>query len=193
MYFTRGRITALVILALVLTFPLLDREKMASPPLQIFSFPSPNFDDRPPGVPVDTVVIHATERDSAAEVIRIFETPQYKVSSHYTIDRDGTILQHVKDDKRAWHAGVSLMPDGRQRVNDFSIGIELVNKNDGVDPYPQSQLQALTLLLNSLAQRHSIRFVVTHKLIAQPPGRKSDPAGLLLSSLKVPTSVVILG
>lgn len=193
MYFTRGRITVLVVLVLTLTCYMWDREKMTPTPLQIFSFPSPNFDDRPPGTSVDTVVIHATERDSAAEVIRIFETAEYKVSSHYTIDRDGTILQHVKDEKRAWHAGVSRMPDGRERVNDFSIGIELVNRNDGVDPYTQSQLGALSLLLESLAQRHSIRYVVTHKLIAQPPGRKSDPAGLTLSALKVPTSVVILG
>src|SRR6185503_18486723 len=135
-------------------------------------FPSPNFDDRPAGTRIDTIVLHATVLNSLEEVIRHFADPASKVSAHYTIDRDGTTVSHVLPDDRAWHAGQSKMPDGRTRVNDFSIGIELVNLNDGADPYPNSQIQALRDLLRTLVARYPIDYVVTHAECADPPGRK---------------------
>jgi N-acetyl-anhydromuramyl-L-alanine amidase AmpD len=141
------------------------------------SFPSPNCDDRPGSTIVDTVVVHATVLDSIEEVIRHFAATASGVSAHYTIGRDGRIVSHVPEDKRAWHAGQSRMQDGRTQVNDFSIGIELVNRNDGVDPFPASQIQALRRLLQSIMSRHDIRHVVPHYECADPPGRKSDPAG----------------
>ena len=69
------------------------------------------------------------------------------------------------------------MKDGRQHVNDFSIGIELVNLNDGIDPFPAQQISALRQLLKTIALRHPIRYIVTHYECADPPGRKSDPVG----------------
>jgi len=141
------------------------------------SFPSPNSDDRPEGAIVDTVVIHATVLESIEDVIRHFEATDSRVSAHYTIGRDGTIVTHVPEDRRAWHAGQSRMKDGRTQVNDFSIGIELVNRNDGVDPFPASQIHALRRLLKSIMSRHAIQFIVPHYACADPPGRKSDPAG----------------
>jgi N-acetylmuramoyl-L-alanine amidase/AmpD protein len=143
----------------------------------IRSFRSPNFDERPAGIRIDTVVLHATVLNSLNEVIAHFGDPASKVSAHYTIDRDGTTVSHVLPDDRAWHAGPSKMKDGRTRVNDFSIGIELVNLNDGIDPYPGPQLQALRELLKTLGARYPIQYIVTHAEIADPPGRKSDPAG----------------
>ena len=47
-----------------------------------------------------------------------------RVSSHFLIRRDGALLQFVPCAMRAWHAGVSAW-QGRERCNDFSIGIEL--------------------------------------------------------------------
>lgn len=140
--------------------------------------PSPNYDDRPNGIQVDTVVLHATVLDSLEETCRHFESPDSAVSSHYTIDRDGTAVCHVEESKRAFHAGVSRMPDGREAANDFSIGIELVNLNDGLDPYPEAQLDALRSLLADIRSRHNIRFIVSHAEIALPPGRKTDPMGM---------------
>jgi N-acetyl-anhydromuramyl-L-alanine amidase AmpD len=67
------------------------------------------------------------------------------------------------------------MPDGRERVNDFSIGIELVNANDGTDPYPKSQIESLKTLITDIKTRHKIHYIVSHAEIATPPGRKSDP------------------
>ena len=141
------------------------------------NFPSPNCDDRPDGIAVNTVVIHATVIDSLQEVIRHFGDSASKVSAHYTIDRDGTTVSHVPENRRAWHAGQSRMKDGRTQVNDFSIGIELVNRNDGVDPFPQRQIQSLRRLLKEIVSRHNIQHIVPHYECADPPGRKSDPVG----------------
>jgi N-acetyl-anhydromuramyl-L-alanine amidase AmpD len=115
---------------------------------------SPNFDDRPQNVEVDTVVLHATVLNTLDEVVTHFSNPEAKVSAHYTIDRDGTIVAHVPEDKRAWHAGISKMKDGRTSVNDFSVGIELVNLNDGIDPFPEEQIQAMRSLVRSIVARH---------------------------------------
>jgi N-acetylmuramoyl-L-alanine amidase len=138
---------------------------------------SDNLDDRPSGIRIDTVVLHATVLNSLKEVIEHFSDRSTQVSAHYTIDRDGTIVSHVAEHKRAWHAGQSKMKDGRTQVNDFSIGIELVNLNDGIDPFPPEQIQAMRGLLKEIIGRHPIRHIVTHYECAYPPGRKSDPAG----------------
>jgi len=150
----------------------LDRSKR-----QILYCPSPNFDDRPMGIRVDTVVVHATVLNTLDQVIQHFANPASKVSCHYTIDRDGTIAAHVQEDKRAWHAGRSRMKDGRTGVNDFSIGIELVNLNDGADPFPDEQIEAMRDLLRAITARHPIRHIILHYECADPPGRKSDPTG----------------
>jgi N-acetylmuramoyl-L-alanine amidase len=151
--------------------------------LEIESIPSPNFDQRPNRMAVDTIVIHATERNYLEEVLIHFSKRRSKVSSHYTIDRDGRVIKHVNEDKRAWHAGVSRMPDGREKVNDFSIGIELVNLNDGKDPFPKDQTEVLRRLIQEISTRHPIKFIVSHAEVAWPPGRKLDPLGFDFSCL----------
>jgi len=139
--------------------------------------PSPNCETRPADCIIDTILIHSTVLNSLNQVIERFSDPKSKVSSHYTIDRDGKIACHVTEEKRAWHAGESKMPDGRSNVNDFSLGIELVNLNDGYDPYPEVQIMALKNLIAAIKSRHPIKHVFGHYEVVQPPGRKSDPKG----------------
>ena len=139
--------------------------------------PSPNCDLRPEGAVIDTVVLHATVFNTVEGVVERFGDPASRVSAHYTIDRDGTVVNHVPERLRAWHAGQSRMKDGRESVNDFSIGIELVNRNDGIDPFPPEQIRVLRELLQAIISRHPIRQIVTHYECAYPPGRKSDPVG----------------
>jgi N-acetyl-anhydromuramyl-L-alanine amidase AmpD len=95
------------------------------------------WDERPSPV-IDTIVIHYISACDA-DVSRPFDLGlilkifcEKAVSSHYLIQRDGTIYRLVPDDKRAWHCGGSIMPppDNRTGVNDFSIGIELVATHD---------------------------------------------------------------
>lgn len=95
-----------------------------------------------------------------------------RVSAHCLIRRDGEIVQYVPFDKRTWHAGVSSY-QGREKCNDFSIGIEL----EGTDTlaYTEAQYQQLTALAKLLIQHYPdiAKNMTGHSDIA--PGRKTDP------------------
>ena len=141
--------------------------------------PSPNWDVRNLDEKIDTVVVHATVINTMEGTIRAFMDDKVRrVSAHYNIDRDGTIVQMVDEDYTAWHAGVSEL-EGRSGVNGFSVGIELINLNDGKDPYPEAQMQALARIIRDLRSRWDIpdSRIVSHAHIARPVGRKTDPAG----------------
>lgn len=147
---------------------------------------SPNYDERLATV-VDLIVIHNISLPPGEfggnGVVELFtnclnpdEHPYYreiyqrKVSSHFFIRRDGELIQFVSCDKRAWHAGVSTW-QGRERCNDFSIGIEL----EGTDDVAFEEAQYLTLanLVAAIRHRYPIMGMVGHSDIA--PGRKTDP------------------
>ena len=149
--------------------------------LKIIHHPSPNFDDRPLRTLIDTVVLHYTDMPSTATSLERLSDPLYKVSSHYLIDEDGTIYQLVAEEKRAWHAGESSW-QGRSKVNDFSIGIELQNpghvhflENNAWHLYPTTQSQALLSLLTDIASRYPF---IRHNTVGHcdiSPNRKIDP------------------
>lgn len=161
---------------------LIGPDKMPDPwkdpgPNNIVWIQAPHCDARPGGKVIDTVVLHSTVNESLASTTKWFMSPESKVSSHYTIGKDGSIVQHVSTFDRAWHAGPSRDKEGREKVNDFSIGIELVNKNDGKDPYPAAQVETLKNLLFHLKRRFPLKYICSHAYVAVPKGRKSDPAG----------------
>lgn len=153
---------------------------------------SPNFDVRPAqedGAPtaIDLIVIHnislPPSQYGGKGIIELFtnrlnpaEHPYYaeiytrKVSSHFLIRRDGELIQLVSCLNRAWHAGVSNWK-GRERCNDFSIGIEL--EGSDFDPFEPEQYLTLNRLLAGLKARYAIADIVGHSDIA--PGRKTDP------------------
>ncbi len=93
-----------------------------------------------------------------------------RVSSHFLIRRDGELVQFVGCNERAWHAGASSWK-GRDRCNDFSIGIELEGTDDV--PYAAAQYTMLARLLRALRRAYPIVDVVGHSDVA--PGRKTDP------------------
>ncbi|MCW8832223.1 MAG: 1,6-anhydro-N-acetylmuramyl-L-alanine amidase AmpD [Colwellia sp.] len=98
---------------------------------------------------------------------------QLQVSAHCLIRRDGSIIQYVSFDDKAWHAGVSTF-EGREKCNDFSIGIELEGTDD--IPYEEEQYHQLAKLTVSLQQSYPLicnNNIVGHCDIA--PGRKTDP------------------
>lgn len=148
---------------------------------------SPNFDDRPPGVEVTLVVLHSislppgryggdaierlfTNRLDAAAHPYFRHIHQLKVSSHYLIRRDGEVVTFVPPQHRAWHAGVSSWR-GRERCNDYSIGVELEGTDRGA--FTRAQYAALAALLARLRRRFPLRDVAAHSDVA--PGRKTDP------------------
>ena len=93
-----------------------------------------------------------------------------RVSSHFLIRRNGSVVQFVSTLDRAWHAGVSEF-QGRQRCNDFSIGIEL--EGSDFETFCDVQYTSLSILTRALTARHPLTDVIGHEHIA--PGRKTDP------------------
>ncbi|MCB1722352.1 MAG: 1,6-anhydro-N-acetylmuramyl-L-alanine amidase AmpD [Chromatiaceae bacterium] len=152
--------------------------------------PSPNADERPPGTAVDLLVIHNislppghfgdgqvqaffTNRLDPLAHPYFASIADLTVSAHLLIERDGTTTQFVALDRRAWHAGQSTFC-GRDRCNDFSIGIEL----EGTDDLPFSDIQYdrladLTLRIRTLFPSIGDDSIVGHSDVA--PGRKTDP------------------
>ncbi|RYG33492.1 1,6-anhydro-N-acetylmuramyl-L-alanine amidase AmpD [bacterium] len=145
--------------------------------LQIWWIQSPNYGPRPKNAVVDTIVVYSTVIPTLEATTGAFQRTASQVSAHFTIGKDGSIIQNLSTFDRAWHAGVSEDGEGHKGVNDYSIGIELVNLNDGKDPYPEAQLQALCGIIASMRRRFPIRQIVSHEFIARPVGRKSDPKG----------------
>jgi N-acetyl-anhydromuramoyl-L-alanine amidase len=151
---------------------------------------SPNCDFRPDGSDLSLIVIHGIslppDEFGGAFIEQLFcnkldpnEHPYFaeichlRVSSHLLIRRDGSVIQFVPFDKRAWHAGVSCY-QGRSHCNDYSIGIEL----EGADHIPYELIQyeklieSIAALLNHYPKLKQEN-VAGHCDIA--PGRKTDP------------------
>lgn len=152
--------------------------------------PSQNFDERPDPEDISLLVIHCISLPPGEfgnhYIDQLFcnqldpdEHPyfkdvyQLKVSAHLLIQRDGSCIQYVPFDKRAWHAGKSAY-QGRERCNDFSIGIELEG-TELVDYTDQQYVQLATVIciLLEAYPKLSTQRITGHSDIA--PGRKNDP------------------
>jgi N-acetyl-anhydromuramoyl-L-alanine amidase len=151
---------------------------------------SPNCDDRPDRDDISLVVVHGISlppgefggswidrlfTNTLPEGVHpYFETVRHlRVSTHVLIGRDGTFKQYVPFHKRAWHAGTSVYR-GRERCNDFSIGIELEGSDDC--PYTDEQYLRLAEVVPALIREYpmlSRETLAGHSHIA--PGRKTDP------------------
>lgn len=144
--------------------------------LRIRDLPSPNQDERPPGSPIDMLILHYTGMRSAQEAIDRLRDPAARVSSHYVVDEDGGVLRLVAEESRAWHAGVSFWR-GHSELNGRSIGIEIVNPGHefGYRDFPVLQLAVVCDLCLSILSRHAIpaRNILAHSDVA--PDRKEDP------------------
>jgi AmpD protein len=162
----------------------IDAHGVATPARQI---PSPNRDARPPGADVTLLVVHGislppgefgghgildlfTNRLDAHAHPYYATIAELAVSAHFLIRRDGTLIQLVPCAERAWHAGRSAWK-GRERCNDYSIGVEL----EGTDeiPYTAAQYAMLARLIRAISRRYPIADIVGHSDVA--PGRKTDP------------------
>ncbi|MEA9604759.1 1,6-anhydro-N-acetylmuramyl-L-alanine amidase AmpD [Polynucleobacter sp. JS-JIR-II-c23] len=152
---------------------------------------SPNQDLRPENVIPDLVVIHHIslppgefrKQSSSQHIVDFFqnkldpnahpyfaEIADQKVSSHFLIARSGDLIQFVSTQNKAWHAGVSSF-FGREKCNDFSIGIEM--EGDGDSPFEDAQYQVLVNLIQKLAVTYPHLQFAGHSDIA--PDRKTDP------------------
>lgn len=151
--------------------------------------PSPNKDSRPDGTPIDLIVVHSISlppgeygNDSIEQFFQnrldrnqhpyFEEIHEMQVSSHLLIKRTGEVVQFVPFHERAWHAGLSNY-QGRERCNDFSIGIEL--EGTDTDVFEEEQYTQLANIITALQATYpDISDNITgHSDIS--PGRKLDP------------------
>ena len=103
---------------------------------------------------IKLIIIHYTGMQSEIESIKRLKDPKYKVSSHYLISRKGKIIQLVKEKDIAWHAGKSKWKKFKN-LNNYSIGIELVNKGHqfGYQNFSQRQISSLIKLCKKLKKK----------------------------------------
>ncbi len=127
------------------------------------------------GRTIDTIVVHSSYDALGSDPYDlnglIAEYKQYSVAPHFLIDRKGKVYRLVDEKNIAYHAGVSKMPDGRTGVNNFSIGIEMMNTKN--DDYTSKQYSGLNNLIDYLEDQYKIKYVLGHKDIS--PDRKTDP------------------
>ena len=138
---------------------------------------SPNYSrNSRPKKSIKFIIIHYTGMQSEIESINRLIDKNSKVSCHYLINRKGTITQMVKENKIAWHAGVSKWKNIKN-LNKNSIGIELVNKGHffGYENYSNLQINSLIKLCSKLKKKYKIHKenFLGHSDIA--PNRKIDP------------------
>jgi len=156
----------------------------------IRQLPSENCDARPAGLPIDLLVLHNISlppgrfgnrcvEDLFCNRLDASDDPflqllaGVRVSAHFVIERGGRTTQFVSCGRRAWHAGVSSFR-GRDRCNDYSIGIELEGTDfTAFEPAQYAALARLTLALRAVLPLHAVR---GHSHIAA--GRKTDPGPL---------------
>lgn len=151
---------------------------------------SPNHDARPDAEDISALIIHAISlppcEHGGPYVEQLFcndldydahpyfkEIEGLEVSSHLYIRRNGELIQFVPFTERAWHAGQSCC-QGREQVNDFSIGIEL--EGDDESAFEDAQYEVLARVTSALFAAYpalSQDHVYGHADIS--PGRKTDP------------------
>jgi hypothetical protein len=135
-----------------------------------YSRRSPNYNDRPPGTIIDSLVIHTTEGVWPGDLDWLCSASS-EVSCHYVLAPDGAIYSIVDDSMRAWHAGNSSYA-GRSNYNNFSLGIEVSHQQG--QAYKPAQHPALTALCAWLIDIYPINrtYLVQHRQVA--PDRKID-------------------
>ena len=137
--------------------------------------PSPNQSARSGNV-IRVICLHATaDRGNEAGAEGWLTNKDSGVSAHLHIRRDGTVTRFVPDAAKAWHAGKSQWR-GLADVNQFSLGWELANRNDGQELYTEAQYKTVAqLALHYVRQGMPLDSFTSHAEVARPVGRKNDP------------------
>lgn len=136
---------------------------------------SPSHEPRA-GCDLDMLVLHYTGMASGREALARLCDPASKVSAHYLVEEDGTIIKLIAESRRAFHAGLSSWR-GATDINSRSIGIEIVNGGHdfGLPDFPARQIEAVIRLCKDIQSRWRIPAanILAHSDIA--PSRKRDP------------------
>lgn len=123
------------------------------------------------------IVLHATGGVDSTAWLSTTSPASNPVSVHRLIKKSGQIMKIVADDEVAWHAGparVGRLPGDGFTINNDSLGIEIENMNDGHDPFPDAQVNAVVAQVLEWWGMYGAMAVVGHTWIQ---ANKYDPAG----------------
>ena len=135
-----------------------------------------NYSFRKKNKTVKYIIIHYTGmHDFKSAYIKLNDLKS-DVSCHYLISREGKIYNLLCPKFKGWHAGISEWKN-LKNLNDYSIGIELVNRGHqhGYEKFTNFQINQLIKLCIKLKKKYNILSsnIVGHSDIA--PLRKLDP------------------
>ena len=138
---------------------------------------SPNFSTYRRNIKlVKYLIYHYTGMRSESKAINRLTDDKSKVSCHYFIKRNGSIITMVPDLYEAWHAGKSNWKKDKS-LNKKSIGVEVSNKGHkfGYENYSKKQIKSLIKLSKYLIKKYRIKKsnILGHSDIAFD--RKKDP------------------
>ncbi|MDC3179834.1 N-acetylmuramoyl-L-alanine amidase [Candidatus Pelagibacter sp.] len=122
------------------------------------------------------IIIHYTGMQNELSALNRLCDIKTKVSAHYFIKKNGSVLNLVPPIYEAWHAGKSSWK-GLKSINKYSIGIEIQNSGHGnkYEKFSQKQIISTKKLLRYLLNKYKVNLknILGHSDIA--PDRKKDP------------------
>ena len=138
---------------------------------------SPNFDSiKRSKKSIKFLIIHYTGMQNERKAIKKLTDFNSKVSCHYFIKNNGSILRLVNDKYISWHAGKSNWKNFKS-LNKNSIGIEISNPGHQFNykEFRPLQIKSLIKLLIELKKKYKIKTqnILGHSDIAVD--RKKDP------------------
>ena len=136
----------------------------------------------PPEEAVRVIVIHATAGSSTAGAVSVME--EGRASFHWIVpgkdekEHGGHVWATCPERRAAWHVRRSCAhPEicaGATKLNRLSLGIEIVNRQNGEDPFSRRQLEATAEIVRYAAGKYpKLVHVVSHARLA--PDRRTDP------------------
>ena len=122
---------------------------------------SPRNPERRVRASTELIVLHTTEAPARSSLNKLSDRGE----AHFCVTEDGGVFAIVDRDRVAFHAGRSMW-NGKEDVDNFSIGIECVGYHD--KPMPVAQLAAIRGLVKDLKAMYCIpdERVVCHSHVA---------------------------
>lgn len=116
-----------------------------------------NYSERE-GYKPEIIVIHISS-GSLTSMASWFNTPSSQASAHYGIGKNGSILQYVEEDKKAWACGRVNNPSFtlyKQGINPNLYTINIENEGMDLSLAPAIQIKTLCELIKDIAKRNNI-------------------------------------
>lgn len=124
------------------------------------------------GHSVKSIILHSSCGRKAGDILTLTgHDAGHLVSSHWYVDKTGTVYHFVQNSDTAYHAGVVC---DQKYSNSQSLGIESEHR-DGEEAWPDVQVQAMARVCVALRQSFGEIEITHHATVACPPGRKTDP------------------